>query len=77
MDKENKILLIRDSSELSSEVENYLIKAKLNYNVFYSNKKDFGGELPVIFDFAPYRGKVGFYLFKEFHPLEKNIESKV
>jgi hypothetical protein len=56
-------LLIRDQSELSSEVEHYLKENKIEYDVIFSEDDD----LPCIMPpsgFSPYKGERGFKLFK-------------
>ncbi len=60
------LLLIRDDSDLSKNVEDFLIKNKIEYNILYSNKEDIP-KLPLIFTplgSSPLEGEVGFNRFK-------------
>ncbi len=69
MKAKEPFLLIRDDSDLSRKVEDFLIENKLEYNIFYSNKEDIP-KLPIIFTplgSFPYEGEKGFNLFKYSH----------
>jgi hypothetical protein len=60
----SKVLLIRNSSEFSSEVENYFIKQGIPYDVLYSDEKQ---NMPIIYaplSRVPFFGRTGFNLFK-------------
>jgi len=62
-----KFLLIRDSSPLASEAENYLIENNIDYDVFFSDEKL---SFPLIyspFTRSPFVGADGFKLFKNTH----------
>ncbi|MCK5624412.1 hypothetical protein KAI04_01055 [Candidatus Pacearchaeota archaeon] len=66
MTDKNITLLVRDNSELSKEVEDFLIENKIKYNVLYSNEKEISN-LPSIhtpLGRAPLKGKKGFAMFK-------------
>ncbi len=80
LDNDKRIVLVRDGSKLSSEVENYLIEGNMGYYVLYANENDYGNKLPAIFDpfliFGSYSGDSGFYLFKKSHPIGNNEAKK-
>ena len=40
MKTKEPLFLIRDDSDLSKKVEDFLIENKLEYNILYSNKED-------------------------------------
>jgi len=61
-----RVLLVRDSSKLCQEAEDFLNEHKIEYDIFYANEKDVDN-LPVIFSplsCHPYEGRAGFNLFK-------------
>jgi hypothetical protein len=71
-----EILLLRDYSELSDEVEKYLKENDFDYLCFYPHKEnstDSLPEFPIILppSFSNYEGKRGFKIFKETDPPKK------
>jgi len=69
MKAKEPLLLIRDDSDLSRKVEDFLIENKLEYNILYSNKEDIP-KLPIIFTplgSFPYEGEKGFNIFRSFY----------
>jgi hypothetical protein len=66
-EKSEKLCLVRDASELSQRVENFLNEKHFEYDVFYSERNN---KLPIIYtadSFMPYRGESGFNIFKISH----------
>lgn len=62
-----RMLLIRDQSTLSQDVEKFLKENNYQYDILYSNEKE---QLPAIFEpnsSFPYTGKKGFEYFKAIH----------
>jgi len=62
-----KIVLIRDASEISENAENFLIENHYTYNVYYSERKN---NLPLIYasrSYMPYEGEHGLHIFKQSH----------
>ena len=69
MKTKEPIILIKDDSDLSKKVEDFLIENKMEYNVLYSNKEDIP-KLPLIYTplgSFPLEGKAGFNIFKYSH----------
>ncbi len=69
MKAKEPLLLIRDDSDLSKKVEDFLIENKLEYNILYSNKEDIP-KLPLIYTplgSFPLEGESGFNMFKHFY----------
>lgn len=70
--KPEKFFLIRDASELSQEVENFLSERHFDYNVFYAERNN---KLPIIYTsegYAPYQGATGFIIFKMSHNVDQS-----
>jgi hypothetical protein len=69
-------LLLRDQSELSAEVERYLIEKNIKYDVLYSDDED----MPCIFppaSYSSFKGSVGFNMFKYIHDRKKNVNEMI
>lgn len=67
----DKIVLIRDSSEVSNNAEEFLIENNYDYDVYYSERKS---NLPLIYSsygYTPYEGEGGLNLFKISHSESK------
>jgi|GEM_PF-4140119 len=68
-----RILLIRDASELSTKAEEFLKEKNYQYDIFYGDERE---QLPAIFApncSHPYIGERGFNYFKAL----RNISSRV